>query len=404
MTVSFLKGFKVNSNKRAKDAFENFLNIGIPTKKIENWHYTNLNQTLSKKTFDKNSKLTKNKLNINQTIKILIVNGRVVIDEKSIDKKDLEKINISTQKNNFYLDIINEKTNPMAALNTAFYKDCIVIEIAKTILSPIHISFAYGGDNFADFPRVMIDIAKNAKAEIIETFESLNAGELFIDTVVEIRVNQGASLLHYKIQADDSKSTHVSYCAVNVDKDGFYANKNIFLSGLNSRNEINVNLNGELANTLVSGVFLTENTQFVDNTVRINHNRANCNSSQLFKGILKDSSKSVFQGKIYVDREAQKTDGYQMHRAIILSPEASVSCKPELEIYADDVKCSHGATTGEIDKQQLFYMLCRGISEKKARHMLLLAFLGEVFDDIKNDDIKCFIENLVIEKTDYFLK
>jgi len=388
---SFLQGFKI-IDKQSLDCYNE---IGLPTKRNENWHYLDIAKILSGQVYQMLHQQTNDNYesdNLFDAIKINIVNGNI----SSVD--NLPKgINITVGNGKFSDELINEKKHALLLLNNAISSDFINIDISEDVKQLIHINYYNNASNVAFFPKIVIRIASGKTANIIETFNSDKDCSVFCNSLTEIFVEEEAKLLQCKIQQDMGQSKHIAYTKVYVQKKAFYEQSFACFNNEVTRNEVEVDILGTDANAEVKGIYIGKNNSVIDNTIRINHLAPNCESQQLFKGVLNDKAHGIFQGKIYVDKEAQKTDGYQMHRNILLSDDAQVCGKPELEIYADDVKCSHGSSTGEITPEQLFYLTSRGINENLARNLLLQAFLNEVFDNIENDIVKKYLQKTTVK-------
>jgi len=238
-------------------------------------------------------------------------------------------------------------------------------------------------------------LEENSQATVVENHGGFPANECVDNEVCEIRVNQGAVLKHYKLQAKGARSTHLNTAHVEIEKDAIYEAFLLSIGALLSRNEKTVRLKGEGAHCAINGAFLLRGNQHCDNTIVIEHLVPHTTSRQVFKGALDGESQGVFQGRIVVHKGAQQTDGYQMCKTLLLSDKAEIDTKPELEIYADDVKCSHGATAGQIDEAALFYLRSRGIPEVAARELLIEAFLGEALDEISDEHVQGLLRNKV---------
>jgi Fe-S cluster assembly protein SufD len=281
---------------------------------------------------------------------------------------------------------------PLLALNTAFMNDGFVIKVSKNtvIEQPLEIVFIGGfeDDTVVHNMRNLIIMEEGAQATIVENHVGMPATASVDNEVCEIHIGQGAVLKHYKVQSEGVNSTHLNTAHVDVERDATYEAFLLTIGGHLSRNEKTVHLKGEGAHCAVNGAFLLRGKQHCDNTTVIEHSVPHTTSRQVFKGALDDESRGVFQGRIIVQRDAQQTDGHQMCKTLLLSDKAEIDTKPELEIYADDVKCSHGATAGQIDETALFYLRSRGIPEVTARELLIEAFLGEALDEISNEQVR----------------
>ena len=406
MRATFLQNVPVNTHT---DALKTFEALGVPTKKVENWHYTDLKKSLANTLYTAPPPHTDlpTPYRIAHTHRIVIHNGKVSPTAplpKGVSISGIEHIDRTS-------DTHTQTSHAMVALNTAHYTDGLVITITKNIPTPIHLAYVNGSQHTGNgtqhtgaviFPRVQVAIADGVQAELIESYQS-QSGSTLVNAVTEVSIGTDATLTHYKIQNDTNDSRHIAFTRTHMAKNAHYKQTFVCLNTILTRNEVFVDLNGTEGNADIRGIYITDATQAVDNTVYIRHMAENCDSSQLFKGILNDKSQGIFQGKIFVDKHAQLTDGYQMHRAILLSRDAEVDCKPELEIYADDVKCSHGASTGEIDQHQLFYLTTRGICPKLGRQMLLEAFIVEVLDHIENESLQDFLRDITLTRVQQVL-
>ncbi len=282
---------------------------------------------------------------------------------------------------------------PLVALNTMLAEDGASIEIPPGadagLLQIIHIAASNG-----DFhPRHIIRLNEGARLALVET--SSGDGVYLTNTVVEAHIAAGAHLTHIRIQQDAATAFHVSTVYADVTTGGTYDSFTLNLGGRLCRTEAHVGLNGSKAIAHLNGANILTGSQHADFTSVVSHNAPNCQSRQTVKNVLAGRSRGVFQGRIEVARDAQKTDGYQMNQALLLSADAEIDCKPELQIFADDVKCSHGATVGELDAEQMFYLRSRGVPENQARTMLVRAFLSELLDTIADETIRTHLDGLI---------
>jgi len=282
------------------------------------------------------------------------------------------------------------KDMPLAAINTVGFRDGAFIQLADGVElnRPIHIiSWTDGSvQSVASSPRMIVVVGAGASVDIVESHSG--AGGYLLNAVSEVFVAPGGRLGHYKRQDEGPQGFHVAATAATVEEGGLYDSFVLQTGASLARNEIRVLLNGEIAGCLLNGAYAGLADQHLDNTTFIDHAAPGCESREVYKGVLADTARGVFQGKILVRRGAQRTDGHQLNRALLLSRGAEVDSKPELEIYADDVKCSHGATAGELDQAQLFYLRARGIGEATARRILVEAFLMEVLDSVGNESVR----------------
>ena len=273
------------------------------------------------------------------------------------------------------------------ALNTAFLSDGAFVHIAKGAVAsePIHLLFVStdSGTPTVTHPRTLIVAEENSQATVVESYASVGDGVSLTNAVTEIVVAQDANLDHYKLNRDSRNAYHVATMQVQMGRQSVFSSHSINLGGLFVRNDANAILSAEYAECTLNGLSLVDGKRLVDNHTAIDHALPNCNSHELYKYILDDQSRGVFNGKIYVREDAQKTDAKQTNRALLLSADAQINTKPQLEIFADDVKCTHGATIGQLDPEQLFYLRSRGIPKDEARDLLIYAFAGDVISRIK---------------------
>lgn len=268
----------------------------------------------------------------------------------------------------------------------AYLRDGFVLDVPAGITGreALHITIN-GHDGAYIVPRTFLRIGANAEFTIIE--HHTGEGAYWNNRVTQIHLEKGARLRHYRIQENSDKAVYTQNTHVTLDRDATYEAFNLAKGAAFSRNQIHIDLQGENAEARLGGVNLLKGAQFGDTTITIEHQAPHCRSNQTYKTILDDKAHAVFQGKVHVHRPAQKTDGYQLSNTLLLSPQAQMDTKPELEIYADDVKCSHGATTGRLDLEPLFYLRTRGLSEAQAKFLLMQAYLGPALDEIRDETV-----------------
>ncbi|MBL4804219.1 MAG: Fe-S cluster assembly protein SufD [Alphaproteobacteria bacterium] len=235
-------------------------------------------------------------------------------------------------------------------------------------------------------PRLKITLEEGAQLTLIERHEG--EGAYWKNMVTEIEVGPNANLQHVRLQNDDKDAVQTDLVHIKTDKDAVYNGFTLNMGGKLTRHEIHAEIAGENAEVSFNGINMLGGEQHGDTTILIEHQAPHCQSNQFYRTLLDDTAHGVFQGKVHVHQAAQKTDGYQLSNALLLSPDAEMDTKPELEIYADDVKCSHGATTGQLDEDPLFYLRQRGLSEKQARMLLIQAFADEVIEKVENETLR----------------
>jgi Fe-S cluster assembly protein SufD len=293
--------------------------------------------------------------------------------------------------------VFNIDTHPFAALNTSLLDDGVAVFIAKgvAIETPIHIVTVTGNDLSAEasakvdgapvtaHPRVLIVAGENSRARIGHTFIGTPGSVYFNNSVSEVVVGEGAVVEYYTDQRESDAAFHIANLQAHVSAKGVFAS-HAFLTGAKiMRHDIGIALKGEGADCTMNGVYLVDGERLMDTHTSLDHAMPHCTSHELYKGILAGKSKAVFNGRIIVRLDAQKTDAKQTNRALLLSDDATINSNPQLEIFADDVKCTHGAAVGQLDEEAMFYLQARGLSRPEARDMLLHAFAGEVIEGVK---------------------
>jgi Fe-S cluster assembly protein SufD len=282
---------------------------------------------------------------------------------------------------------------PMVALNTMLAEDGAILSVAERIDAGLLLLVNVAISAAAFHPRHMIRLAAGARLTVLEV--SLGDGAYLHNAVTEVRVGEDAVLTHTRLQNESPQAFHVSTLYAEIAERGTYDSFALNLGGRVTRSETHARLAGPKGITHLNGAQLLGGTQHADFTTIVKHDAPSCTSRQTVKNVLAGRSRGVFQGRIEVARAAQKTDGYQMNQALLLSPDAEIDTKPELEIFADDVKCSHGATVGELDADQLFYLRSRGIPEDEARSILVRAFLAEALDAVTHDAVRGVLDQAI---------
>jgi Fe-S cluster assembly protein SufD len=374
---------------------------GVPNNKHEDYKYCNVEAVLRKefKQIEQNFNTLSNKdiapLKLEEAINLVVVNGNYneELSEKIIVKgltvKSLTKL--SSSEKALLSSQAKSENDALIALNTAFSGDGIFLQIDKNNVIPMSVHIIYvnsGSSDFVTNTRSFIHIDGNAELTLVESFFNIGNTKVFSNFVSEKFVGENAKLTCYTFQNEGALSYSVNTNQVKIDRYSNYSNNTFTLSGELVRNNHNIELANEFCEAHLNGLFITKGTQSVDNHTLIDHQKPNCQSNELYKGIAKDKSIGTFNGKIFVRKDAQKTNAYQSSKNILMSDDATINTKPQLEIYADDVKCSHGTSTGKIDTEALFYLKARGIGEENARKLLLQAFAQELIDKIELDSLK----------------
>lgn len=398
-------------------AIRNFEVQGFPTKKEENWKYTSLNSiikndfslTPSKEDTIEFKDVKKYFIHDLDTYNIVFIDGvySSYLSETTHDGVDICLLSSALNKAKYkpVIDVYYNKIareNSLTSLNTAFAKEGAYIYIpkGKAVSKPIQIIHLATGNEANSMlqPRNLIVAEENTEVQIIERHQSLGSNAVFTNSVTEIYAGKRALVDYYKIQNDKSEASLVDNTHIDQHDNSEVSVHTFSFGGKLTRNNLNFYQNGEYINSILKGVTIIEGKQHVDHNTLVHHIEPNCESHQDYKGIFDDSSTGVFNGKVVVDKIAQKINAYQSNNNILVSDRASINSKPQLEIFADDVRCSHGCTIGQLDESALFYMRTRGIGKKEARALLMYAFANNVLESVKIPQIKARINKLIANK------
>ncbi|MGJ8661925.1 MAG: Fe-S cluster assembly protein SufD [Bacteroidota bacterium] len=394
------------SNSTLSEAKSVLENTAFPTTRTEAWKYTRvtkISKSEFKNTVSKLGNIDAFKI-IEDAITLVFVNGhfqKELSSTESIDGLTISNI-VSTPTNELVNlgENINLENEVFNALNTLYANDGAFVHVqsGKKIEKSIQLLFIQDGENTQAQIRNKFIVDKGAQAHIVIGQFSNNANNCFSNVVTEIDVADNANLTLDKIQFENETSLHIATEQVNQTRDSIFTINTITLDGLLVRNNLNIAVNGQNCNTHLNGMYLTKGRQHVDNHTIVDHLVPNCESFELYKGVMDENSTAVFNGKVFVRKDAQKINAFQSNGNVLLGDNATINSKPELEIYADDVKCSHGSTTGQLDEEAVFYLRARGISEKAARHMMISAFVGDVLEKIENKEVLGFVEKILGNK------
>jgi len=406
----------VQSMRRA--AFDRFATLGFPTTKNEDWHYTSVSPIadqefvlLAAKSGDvRQEELAAFQFGATGWYTMVFVNGRFAPELSDISKLpngvkvwDLARAWTSAPH---VVDRIGKlspyDTQSFTALNTAFMLDGAVVQIAKEVEvdRPIHLLFVTDATAAKGMmhPRNLILVGRHAKATVIESYVSTSDAMYFTNAVSEVSLGEGATLRHYKMQREAARAFHVGTIEAHQARDSHYVSFSLSTGAALSRTNIYTTLDGEGSGATLNGLYMADGEQQCDQQTQIIHAQPNCFSREHYKGVLDGRSHGVFNGKVYVHPIAQKTDGKQTNNNLLLSDTAHVDTKPQLEIFADDVKCTHGATVGQIDQLALFYLKSRGLDRALARRLLTYAFAADVLETIEIDAIREGLEKMTLER------
>ena len=372
------------SNVENSDAFSYFLNNGIPTNKDEEWKYTSLKQLvsndfsveaegeeISQDELDKSTLKTKHQ--------IIFLNGEMV------KKPEIDGVLVTS-----YTDKNPSFEDAFTALNAAYANNGYRIHVEKNVhlKDSIEVIFLSKNttNNFIQY-RNRIDLNENSSIKIIEHFKCLDKNLCFTNSLTNINLDKSSNIEFNKLQNHNDFQIVVDNTIINQDEKSYSTVLTLLLGGKFTRNNLSFYQNGEYCESNMNGVVILNNNEFGDNHTYVDHKNANCESNELYKGIYLDKSKGVFNGKIMVRPDAQKINAFQANNNLLLSENSSINSKPQLEIYADDVKCSHGCTIGQLDDNALFYMRTRGISKEDAKTILTFAFASEAIEKLTIDEL-----------------
>ena len=399
------------------EAIKTFEEKGFPTKKDESWKYTSLNKLLKTDftVFPKQdnaleySEVKQYFIYDIESFKLVFVDGKYSSNFAKTTHEGMDVCLMSAALNKpKYRLVIDNYFNKIApkesltSLNTAFSNEGAYIHIPKNkmVEKPIQIVYFSTGDESAlmQQPRSLIVVEENSYVQVIERHQSLTENPVLTNSVTEVFAKKRAIVDYYKIQNDNANASLIDNTFINQRQESQCSVHTFSLGGKLTRNNLNFYQNGERINSVLKGITIIEDKQHVDHNTLVHHIEPNCESHQDYKGVFGESSTGVFNGKVIVDKEAQKTNAFQSNNNILLSDKASINTKPQLEIFADDVKCSHGCTIGQLDDNAMFYLRSRGIPEKEAKALLMYAFANNVLDSVKIAKLKVRINKLIAEK------
>lgn len=399
-----------------QNAIKNFTGTGFPTIKNEEWKYTDLS-TLHEINFQPLLKFRDIKkdeggiqdhfLGVPDSLRVVFIDGHYQpgLSDTGNHGSELLITPFSALKPEQYAELgsclgsqISLTDDPFVVLNTALFTDGIWIRIPKGKIIDQPIEILYFATNQPQpgliQPRNLIMVGENSQVGIIENYVGQNDAVYFNNPVTEIILETNALVEHFKVQSDSTRAVHIGTIRVLQHKNSNYISHSFSFGGLLVRTNINTVLADEGVECTLNGLYVGDGKQHIDNHTSIDHTRPHCNSHELYKGILDDNAHGVFNGKIFVRPAAQKTNAIQSNNCILLTDDATINTKPQLEIFADDVKCTHGATVGQLDEDAYFYMRSRGLDQQKARNLLIYAFASDVIDRISHEPVRGKISGL----------
>ncbi len=384
----------------------------VPTTRTEAWKYTRVAKLTRKEYSNSTDTVTSIAPYIidDSAMNVVFVNGHYkpelssVVATKGLIIKSIKDCS-AEELNKIGKNVVLEG-ELFNAINTVYSQDGIYIEIeaGATIEQTIQLIHISSGANTISHQRNSIISNASSNANIIQAYFSVNAEDSFANHITEVFVGKNAQLKIDKIQVEEDSSNQLITEQVEQANDSTFTIHTLTLNGGLVRNNLNIAVNGTNCETHLNGAYLLKGNQHVDNHSVVDHKVAHCNSNELYKGVIDGNATAVFSGKVFVRKDAQKINAFQSNGNVLLTDDATVNSKPELEIYADDVKCSHGSTTGQLDEEAVFYLRARGLSEKSARQLMVGAFVGEVFDLIENESVRAFIDKVLKERFGWVLQ
>ena len=402
-----------------RSAIERFQQLGFPTPRDEDWHFTSVApiaeadfQRLRTPSGDVTpAALAPFTFGRPDWPTVVIVNGCVAAElstlaalPEGVRVLQLARAWVEAPElvERYLTRVAYFRTNAFTALNTALMGDGVLVHVAPdvAVAAPIHVVFVSDANAAKGMthPRNLVVLEHHARATVIESYVALSDATYFTNAVTEAVVHHGATLAHIKVQRESQRGFHVGTTEVHQGRDSHFVSFSFATGAALSRTNISTMLGGEGGGTTLNGLYMVDGEQHVDHQTRIEHATPNCFSREVYKGILDGSSHGVFNGKVFVRPAAQKTDGKQENNNLLLSDKARVDTKPQLEIFADDVKCTHGATVGKLDEQALFYMKSRGVNRTLARQLLTYAFAADVLETIEVAPVREELERLTLRR------
>lgn len=390
----------LHSPDTMKDALIAIDELEVPTTRNERWKYTRLNKI--KNVEFSNPKpfvYNKNLDSISSGYRLVLVNGFVNKELSNFEAINGASIQLATEGNKVLWESKTSNFEIFDAINTTHLHEAVIVSIEPnaSIEKPIEIILMSEGKEQLLNLKFILKCGKSSKAHVAVT----NLGDSnsnLTNIVSEIEVEENAKFSLHFIQLDSDESKLINSIYADQEKNSTLTIDTFTLGGQLVRNNVRMNVNGENSTSNLNGVYLPTGNQHIDNHTIVDHKVPHCNSNELYKGVIDGSATGVFNGKVFVRKDAQKTNAFQSNGNVLLTDDASVYSKPELEIYADDVKCSHGSTTGQLDEEAVYYLRTRGISESNARKLLVSAFVGEVIDNIDQEEVRAFVISAISNK------
>ena len=389
---SYSEGIQISAKKR--EILTSFLSNGFPTTKDEEWKYTSLKKVIANEySIENKGEIIDS--SIIEKYSLGLKNKIIFSDGKLINTPIIKGVNI-----NDFSEFESANTDSILQLNKALSQNGFTISVDKnTVLeSPIEILFFSTTVNGFSQYRNQISIGENSEVKFIERLQNLNNSVSFVNHFTQINCAKNTKVEYNKIQNNTAESQLIDTMNVYQEQDSTCNINTLIFGGSFIRNNLNFEQNGSNCESNMNGVSILNNNQLADNHTFVDHKSAHCRSNEMYKGVYLDNSKGVFNGKIMVRPDAQKIDAFQSNNNLLLSDTSSIDSKPQLEIYADDVKCSHGCTIGQLDEDALFYMRSRGIGIEEAKAVLTYAFASEAIENISVEQVKTLAKKLLAKK------
>ena len=397
-----------------RDAAARFTDSGLPTRRHEDWRFTNIqpiaNTDFSPASSDCTANASHMLYNELEGTRLVFVNGNFSASQSRLEDTDgvfavplsrafAEHGQLVEKHIAQYADV---DANPFAALNTAAIKDGAFIAVKDNTVckNPIHVIYLSDAPDgpTVSHPRSLLVLGANSQVTVIESFGGKNGQVYLANAVTEVVLGENAYVDHYKIQMESTSAFHVATMQVLLNRGSNFSSHVVNHGGKIVRNDANATMGGEGAECTLNGISLGHDEQLIDNHTSIDHAEPHCDSHELYKNIFDGNSRGVFNGKIFVRQDAQKTDAKQTNQTLLLSPNAQINTKPQLEIYADDVKCTHGATIGQLSAEQMFYLRSRGINKAQAQSLLTYAFASDVVSRIKVEPVRQALDAVLLSE------
>lgn len=374
-------------------------NMDFPTTRVEDWKYTRTARISNEQWQIVNNKTEVDITpflipNLNATV-LVFINGfyREELSSKLDDKLKLSLNENSNQPNLAFKHIFT-------ALNVVYSTSAIHLHLAKNAIEekPVHLLHITTEEKALAQPSIFIHAEKSSQLQLVESFVTTNEAKTFTNRLLNITVEENANVHLDKIQMESDEHFLLNDDNIHISTNGNFTINTLTIDGGWVRNGLNISVDGENIEANLNGFYMPRNKQHVDNHTLVDHRKPHSNSNELYKGILNDQGTGVFNGKVYVQLDAQKTNAFQSNANVLLSNDAQMNTKPELEIYADDVKCSHGTTTGQMDESALFYLKARGIGDENARKLLAAAFINAVVNKVENEAVHQYVVNELVKR------